>query len=91
MTDCTVRVRLTPRSDRDEVLGWQDGVLRVRVHAAPVDGRANEALCRLLAEQLDVPRTAVELLRGASSRMKTLRITGISREEAEARLVAPGS
>jgi uncharacterized protein (TIGR00251 family) len=88
MPDCQISVRVTPRSGRDEVLGWQDGVLRVRVRAAPVDGRANEAVCRLLAKQLGVPVSAVEVAGGASSRTKTLRVAGLSREEVKARLEA---
>jgi uncharacterized protein (TIGR00251 family) len=81
---------VTPRAGRDEVLGWQDGVLRVRVRAAPVEGRANDALCRLLASQLGVPVSAVDVVAGASSRTKTLRIAGLNREEAKARLAAGG-
>jgi hypothetical protein len=86
MEACVIRVRVTPRAGRDEVLGWQDDVLRVRVRAAPIEGRANEALCRLLARQLGVPFSAVEVVGGGSSRTKTLRIVGLTEDEAKARL-----
>jgi hypothetical protein len=86
MEACVIRVRVTPRAGRDEVLGWQDDVLRVRVRAAPIEGRANEALCRLLARQLGVPFSAVEVVGGGSSRTKTLRIAGLTEDEAKARL-----
>ncbi len=59
---CLIRVRVTPRSGRDEVIGWQEGALRVRVRAAPVEGQANEALCRLIAKQVGVPYSAVEVV-----------------------------
>jgi uncharacterized protein (TIGR00251 family) len=86
MISCQISVRVTPRSGRDEVVGWQDGELRVRVRVAPVEGQANEALCRLLAKQLGVPFSAVEVVRGASARTKTLRVTGVSEAEVLSRL-----
>jgi uncharacterized protein (TIGR00251 family) len=86
---CLIRVRVTPRSGRDEVIGWQDDVLRVRVRAAPVEGQANEALCRLIAKQAGVPYSAVEVVLGASARTKTLRITGLTEDEARSRLGRP--
>jgi len=90
MADCLIRVRVTPRAGRDEIDGWQDGVLRVRVHAAPVDGRANEAVCRLLAKQLGLPYSAVEVVSGSSARTKTLRVEGLTADEAVQRLQPPG-
>ena len=68
-------VRLTPRAGRDEVGGVDEaGVLRVRVAAPPVDGAANEALVRLLAPELGVPRSAVRLESGTRSRSKRVRV-----------------
>ena len=77
---------MTPRSGRDEVAGWQDGELRVRVRAAPVEGQANEAVCRLVAKQAGVPYSAVEVVRGGTARVKTLRIEGVTEDELKARL-----
>lgn len=66
-----VAVRLVPRAGRDAVVGAAaDGALRVRVAAPPVDGAANEALCRLLARELRLPRSAVLIVEGAASRRK---------------------
>lgn len=65
-------VRITPRASRDEVVGWADGVLHVRVHAPPVDGRANEALVEALAEYGGIPRSRITIVRGATSRVKRI-------------------
>lgn len=86
MASCIIRVRVTPRSGRDEVMGWAGEELRVRVRAAPVEGQANEAVCRLIAKQAGVPYSAVEVVRGDASRMKTLRIDGLSEIEVKTRL-----
>lgn len=72
---CDIRVRLTPRGGRDRVEGVDPaGTLLVRVAAPPVDGAANEALERLLARELDVPRWAVGIEAGATGRFKRLRL-----------------
>jgi uncharacterized protein YggU (UPF0235/DUF167 family) len=66
-------VHLTPRAAADLVDGvGEDGLLRVRVSAPPVDGAANEALCRLLARELGVSRSAVRVVGGEASRRKTV-------------------
>lgn len=71
----TLRVRVTPRSGRNEVAGVRDdGVLLVRVTAPPQDGKANDALCKLLAKELGVPKSAVSVTRGQASRDKTVTV-----------------
>ncbi len=84
--DARIRVRLTPRSARDELAGWQDGELRVRVTAPPLEGKANAALERLLAKVLGLPKTSVRVVAGARGRTKTVAIEGLSQDEALARL-----
>jgi hypothetical protein len=79
-------VRVTPRAGRDEIAGWQGDELRVRLRAPPVDGRANEALLRLLASRLDVPPSSIELVSGATARVKRVRVEGLSQEELRRRL-----
>lgn len=71
-------MRLQPRASRTEVAGEREGTVLIRVTAPPVDGRANDALCRLVAKLAGVGRTRVEILRGASSRDKVLRVDGVS-------------
>lgn len=69
-----VDIHVMPNAAKTQVQGLHDGALRVRLHAPPVDGKANLALQAWLADQLDLPKSAVELLRGASARRKQLRV-----------------
>jgi uncharacterized protein (TIGR00251 family) len=78
-----------PRAARDAILGLRDGVVRVRVTAPPVDGKANQALVRLLARSLGVPPSAVAILRGGTGRDKLVRIVGLDVATLE-RLASPG-
>jgi uncharacterized protein len=85
-----LRVRVTPRSSRDAIEGFDvDGILRVRVRAAPVDGAANEAVIRLLAKAAGIPQSAVTLHSGASSRTKAFELP-IEEAELRRRLGAAG-
>jgi uncharacterized protein (TIGR00251 family) len=68
-----VTVRVRPGSSRNEVVE-QDDVVVVRVTAPPVDGKANKAVCRLLAQHYGVPPSRVEIIRGHSGRDKVVRL-----------------
>jgi uncharacterized protein (TIGR00251 family) len=77
----TLEVRLTPRGGRDAIEGVErrtDGraVLKARVRAAPFEGQANAALCRLLAQELGLAPRQVEIAAGEGARIKRLRIAG---------------
>ena len=84
----TVRlsVRLTPRASRDQIAGFEGETLRVRVTAPPVEGRANRALVRLLAKRLGLPRGAVRVVAGQTSRSKVVAIDGLDAVELRRRL-----
>jgi hypothetical protein len=69
-----LRVRVQPRAKRDELIGPQGGHLKVRITAPPVDGKANDHLCRFLAKEFGVPQSRVELLAGDQTRLKRVRI-----------------
>jgi uncharacterized protein len=81
-----IPIRLTPRTNRDAIEGWQEDVLRVRVTAPPVDGKANEALLRLLAEVLNLPRTCLSIAQGEHSRRKLIEASSMPQSEADRRL-----
>lgn len=81
MDGCEIAVRLQPRARSNEIVGERDGVLVVRVTAPPVDGRANEALCRLIAKRARVGVRRVSILRGAGAREKVVRVEGIDPDE----------
>lgn len=83
-----IRLRVQPRAARTEVVGAHGDALRVRLTAAPVDGAANEALVRFLAERLGVARNTVRLVAGETARTKVVSVEGISAPEARARLLA---
>jgi hypothetical protein len=71
-------VKVQPRASANEIAGVLGNELRIKVTAPPVDAAANEALVRLLADQLDCPRNRVQLLRGHTSRHKVLKLHGLS-------------
>ena len=75
-TDGGVRfeVRVQPRASRNEIVGTQNGVLRVRLQAPPVDGAANEALIAFMADELGVSRREVRIVSGFGSRNKVLEV-----------------
>jgi uncharacterized protein (TIGR00251 family) len=71
-----VAVRVRPRARRDGLAGVRDGRMLVDVTAPPVDGKANAAVCAVVAAAAGVPRSAVSVVRGAAARDKLLRVDG---------------
>jgi uncharacterized protein (TIGR00251 family) len=69
-------VFVQPRAARTEVVGPHGDGIKIRVHAPPIDGAANEELVRFLARQLGVPKTSVAIMSGAGSRRKLVSVTG---------------
>ena len=87
MPTARLTVRVQPRASNNAVVGHtSDGVLRIRVTASPVDGAANDAVCRLLAKTLGVPRSTITITRGATSRNKVISVVGLSEAEARVRI-----
>jgi uncharacterized protein len=78
MPDGDITVRLTPRASRDEIAGEREGTVLARVTAPAHGGRANDALRRLIAARARIGVSRVEIVRGASSRTKTVRVRGMS-------------
>jgi uncharacterized protein (TIGR00251 family) len=81
-----VTVRVKPRASRQALVGVTEGALEVAVTAPPVEGAANDAVCELLAQTLEVRRRDVRVIAGASSRTKILEVDGIDSGTVRARL-----
>ncbi|HZQ42188.1 MAG TPA: DUF167 domain-containing protein [Acidobacteriaceae bacterium] len=84
---CTLSVRVHPGAKRNAITGTHDAALKISLTTPPTDGRANQALIAFLAERLNIPRASIQLISGATSRSKTLHLTGIPAAEAESRLL----
>ena len=81
-----LRLRVQPRASRDAILGWQDGVLRVRVTAPPVEGAANAAVVALVARALRIAPSTVRVVRGERRRDKRVRVAGLTDADVRTRL-----
>lgn len=86
VSGCLVRVKAVPGAKRDEVAGALGDRLKVRVSAPPEGGKANRAICALLAGALGVRERDVEIVAGASSAEKGVRVAGVSAARARAAL-----
>ena len=81
-----IAVKVVPRAAKDEIVGWLEDALKVRVQAPPQDGRANRALEMLLAEALSLKKNAVTVTSGRASAHKRVAIEGLTRDEIVRRL-----
>ena len=79
-------VRVIPGASKNEVAGIQDGALKIKLTAPPVEGKANKACVDFLARLLGIRRSALAIASGEKSRKKTVAVDGIGRVELEARL-----
>ncbi|WP_309398243.1 DUF167 domain-containing protein [Cerasicoccus maritimus] len=83
-----IAILATPKASRSEVVGWQEGALKVRVAAPPVDGKANAELVKFLAKFLGVPKRNIWLVSGEGSRRKVVAVEGIEEAALRAKLPA---
>jgi uncharacterized protein (TIGR00251 family) len=83
-----ITIRVQPRARRDELLAIRDGVLVVRVVAPALEGRANDAVRRLLAKQLDLSPSRLTIVRGERSREKVMAVDGIDQPALDALVAA---
>lgn len=81
----TFSVKVIPRAKKNEIEGVEEGVLKVRIAAPPIRGKANEALIEFLAQWLQVRRHQVEISRGQASGHKVITVSKVSAEEIERR------
>jgi uncharacterized protein len=83
---CTFDIRVTPHSSRAGIAEVQDAALKVKVTAQPVEGAANEACIKLLAKELGLKKSQLEIFAGAKSRNKTVLVKDITRAELEKKI-----
>lgn len=81
-----IQVRAQPRASRSEIVGPHGNALKVRIAAPPVEGAANLELEKVLAKALGLPRSSVQVVRGASGRNKLVRVTGLGPDDVRRRL-----
>lgn len=83
---CIFSVRVQPRARRDEIVGESDGAFKIRLTAPPADGEANRSLIALLSRAMGVPKSRISILRGETSRRKTISILGVNAQYVLGRL-----
>ena len=76
-----IRVKLLPRSAVDRIVGREGDFLKVKLTAPPVEGRANQALLEFLAKKLKVPKGSIRIISGERSRIKSIRVQGLSEDQ----------
>ncbi len=86
----TLSIRIQPRASKNEVVRMEDGGIKIRLSAPPVDGAANEALVKFLAGEFGVPKSQVGIISGHTSKNKIVRIEGVSQDAAEEMLNKSG-
>ena len=84
-----IRIHAQPNAKRNEIAGVHGEELKIRLHAPPVDGKANAALIAFLCEVLDVSKSEIEIVRGETSRSKQVLIRGKKLDEVTTRLGLP--
>lgn len=87
-TGAALAVRVVPGASKNEIAAiLEDGTLRIRLTAPPLEGRANRALIEFLADVLDVPRSQVDIVAGENSRNKLVSIIGVDPQTVQERLL----
>ncbi len=83
MTEGRIAVHLVARASRNQLAGMRDGVLQARVTAPPIDGEANNALCRMIAKRLGIAPSKVKVIRGGKSRQKVVGVASLDKATLE--------
>ena len=79
----TFLVKVVPRASQNALVGWEGDAVKIRLNAPPVEGKANDALVRFLAETLGVSRAQIEIVAGRASRRKVVRVRGVTAQQIE--------
>ncbi|TFG76226.1 MAG: YggU family protein [Thermodesulfobacteriales bacterium] len=73
-----LKIQIQPKSYRNQIVGLHDGRLKIKIAAPPVDGKANESLIEFLAKTFKISKSNIEILKGHTSKLKTIKLSGIS-------------
>jgi uncharacterized protein (TIGR00251 family) len=84
----TLTIQVQPRAKRSEVLGFVDGILRLKVSAPPIEGKANKEVVSFLGDVLDIATSNIDIERGHTSKTKVIAISGLNRDQIYERLEA---
>ncbi len=71
---------IQPKSSKNEVVGLHNGLLKIKITAPPIDGKANEGLIEFLSDYFDIPKRDIVLIRGETGRTKTVELLGLSEQ-----------
>ena len=85
---CTLKVRVQPKASRNQIDGFEDGTLRLRVTAPPTEGKANAGVISLMAKTLGVSKSRLEIVRGHGSRDKVVLVETLTEQEVRRRIEA---
>jgi len=85
---CQLNIKVQPRSSQSRIVGFEGEILKIKVHAPPEGGKANEELVEILHRELRVPRQNIKILRGEKSRSKWVEIQGLNLTEARAAVLS---
>ncbi|MEW6096913.1 MAG: DUF167 domain-containing protein [bacterium] len=81
MSKLQFKIKVIPKSSKNEILNGTDGLLKIKVTALPVKGAANEAVIKLLSKELGLKKTQVSIVNGQKSKIKTIEVDGVSKDE----------
>jgi hypothetical protein len=82
----TFAVKVIPRASKNQIAGIEGDAIKIRLNAPPVEGKANDALIKFLADVLGVSRAQIEIVTGQTSRRKVVRVLGVTAQEVKRRL-----
>lgn len=74
---------IQPKSSKNEVVGSHNGLLKIKITAPPVDGKANECLIEFLSDVFDIPKRDITIIRGETGRNKTVELSGVTAQVAQ--------
>ena len=77
-----IKVKITPNARQDKICGYlEKDILKIKIRAKPIDGKANSYLIKYLSKELDIPQNYIAIIKGKTSRIKVLEVSNIGKEE----------